>query len=340
MSYNNNTPPEKNGYYDPSEHVFNSQAAAAAINALISSGTSIDSLPRDAKAWYCLSPSSDISATDKQKYCSSLNVENSEKNGKVNNQPVNIYNPPKTHGRWQQNLIATRSDKCNNKGVNNSNTTEKNEYKNDYTNGYTNDYKNGNNDPSTQPLAILSMLQSRLRSTVIQPMNDILSSISEQPINVPHHRLYGGVPNPFYRPDNQQHCNIMCPRGHTLSTDGSCKCIPNCTKKCPDGKVLTTDGSCKCITDSHGMPSIEQQLTILTSDMNQAIEHIGIGLSSISKHLSYPAGRVDGRAPGFDMRFPRGNLTGRAPRTYRNMVGGSRSSRVKKSKKTLRNCRS
>lgn len=281
---------------------------------------------------------------------------------KCNNQEVNNYNTPHKNGYYDP------ASNFNNQTFNNSNTSQKNRYyhpapecNNKELNNSNTPPKNGYNDPSTQAFTIVDNLHYTLTHTVIQPLNDILSSIGEQPINVPHLRAYGGLPNPFYRPDtpkacttmcpmgkvhasdgscrcvdkedggvpnntvvrrpdNQQQCNIMCPRGHTLSTDGSCKCIRTCTNKCADGKVLATDGSCKCIADTHGMPSIEKQTQNLTDNINQMIENIGVGLSVISKHLSNRDRRFSG--------------------TYRNKVGGSRRSRMKKSKKTLRNRRS
>ncbi len=210
-------------------------------------------------------------------------------------------------------------------------------------------------------LNLIGELQYELVGAVVEPLNDILSSIGEKHINVPLPTAFGGVPNPFYKPDPQnacttmcpmgkvhasdgscrcvaeeddkvpnrpdnKQCNIMCPKGHTLSTDGSCKCIRTCTNKCPEEMIHATDGSCECIPNRHGMPPIEEQIKVIVDDINTIIKNTSVGILAISKRL--PCDSSSGT-----YHAPLGKSQG-----Y--MRGGSRRSRVKKSKKTLRNRRS
>jgi hypothetical protein len=168
-------------------------------------------------------------------------------------------------------------------------------------------------------------VQSQLSNSLLNQVNNILTHIGEQTINTVMPNMSGGLS--MKKPMRQKTMGLVAP---------GTKCPP-----CLRGTKRVA-GTCQCATILPVEKSPQEKLNNLTNTMNENIASISKGLDIISKYLPCPDCPS---CPPCESSNPEESSNGEEPsEEVENMQGGRRSgtrrSRVKKSKKTLRNRRS
>ena len=155
--------------------------------------------------------------------------------------------------------------------------------------------------------SLFSGMQTTINNSLIIPLNNILRSVGEEPI-----------------PAQATKTAMKLHKGGSLmSAVGGMQMVKRpgkprpCTSMCPYGREHASDGSCRCVPAQTSAPTQQEQMTAMSNNVMTQIAGIQKGIATLANHLPCPP-------------CASGPM----------QEGGTRRSRMKKSKKTLRNRRS